>query len=119
MYPLVGRTDAWNSPQHDQMISWVVVWDPPDPPPNPNDPPRKPSITAWAGQYHVDSDTGIEFITTTWLLARMTDAADDWQSTYVSMDFFFRFPPTSDMIKLARRVGKAASHLSDAAKPKK
>src|ERR1700721_4658991 len=58
-YPLVGRTDAWNNPNRDQMISWVVVWDPPDPPSNPNDPPRKPSITAWSGQYHVDPDTGI------------------------------------------------------------
>ena len=50
-YPLVGRCDASGNP--DQLVSWVVVWDPPDPPANPTDPPNKPSITAWTGQYHV------------------------------------------------------------------
>jgi hypothetical protein len=42
----------------------------------------------------------------------MTDAADDWESTLVSMDFFFRIQPTAEMVKLAKQFGKAASHLS-------
>jgi hypothetical protein len=118
-YPLVGRIDAWHSPQRDQVISWVVVWDPPDPPANPNDPPNEPSITAWSGQYHVDANTGIEFISATWLLTRMTEAGDDWKSTLVSMDFFFRSRPTPKMLQIARRVGKAASHLTAPIKPKR
>jgi|ERR1700722_5052359 len=72
---------------------------------------------SWSGQYHIDAQTGIEFITATWLLTRMTAAADSWQSTYVSMDFFFRNPPTPEMVETARRVGKAASYLSEPLKP--
>jgi hypothetical protein len=106
-YPLVGRCDDAALP--DQVASWVVVWDPPDPP-LPGQPPRKPSITAWVGQYHVVQE--VEFITTTWLLARMTNAADDWESTMVSMDFFFRAQPTSQMINLAKQFGKVASHFN-------
>jgi hypothetical protein len=110
VYQLVGRCDDFGGA--DQLLSWVVVWDPPDPPTNPTDPPNKPSITAWAGQYHVDRQTGIEFITTTWLLTSMTTAADDWSSTKVSMDVFFRFPPTKKTVAMARRLGKAASHFT-------
>ena len=106
-YPLVGRCDAAGLP--DQVVSWAVVWDPPDPAP-PSEPPRRPSITGWVGQYHVV--LGIEFITTTWLLTRMTDAADDWESTMVSMDFFFRTQPTPQMINLAKQFGKAGSHFN-------
>ena len=106
-YPLVGRCDA--AGLADQVLSWVVVWDPPDPVP-PSEPPRKPSVTSWVGQYHIIQ--GMEFITATWLLTRMTDAADDWESTMVSMDFFFRARPTSQMITLAKQFGKVASHFS-------
>jgi hypothetical protein len=106
-YPLVGRCDNAGLP--DQVVSWAVVWDPPDPAP-PGQPPRKPSVTAWVGQYHVV--LGIEFIAATWLLTRMTEAADDWESTLVSMDFFFRIQPTAEMLKLAKRFGKVASHVS-------
>jgi hypothetical protein len=42
----------------------------------------------------------------------MTDAADDWESTMVSMDFFFRTQPTSQMLALAKQFGKVASHVS-------
>ncbi len=109
-YPLVGRCD--NAGNADQLVSWVVVWDPPDPPTNPVDPPKKPSITAWVGQYHLVN--GIEMITTTWLLTRQTTAGDDWNSTLVSMDFFFRTEPSAEMVKLAREAGKAASYLAPA-----
>jgi len=105
-YPLVGRCDAFGN--KDQLISWVVVWDPPDPPENPNDPPRMPSITSWAGQYHIDAKTKKEVITTTWLLTRLCDAGDDWNSTNVSMDFFPREKPTVEMIDSAKSLGKAA-----------
>jgi hypothetical protein len=111
VYPLVGRCDASGNP--DLLVSWVVVWDPPDPPTNPNDPPNKPSITAWTGQYHVDKQAGIEFITTTWLLTSMTSAADDWKSTRVSMDIFFRTPPSPKLTATAKRMGKAASLFSE------
>src|SRR5215472_10671184 len=109
-YPLTGRCDISGHP--DQLVSWVVVWDPPDPPEKPTDPPRLPSITAWAGQYHVEPNTGLEFLVTTWLLTRLTAASDDWKSTLVSMDFFFRVRPSSEMIEIARSLGKAASHFT-------
>lgn len=110
-YPLVGRCDASGHP--DQLVSWVVVWDPPDPPANRADSPNKPSITAWTGQYHVDEVTGAEFITTTWLLTSMSSAAEDWTSTRMSMDVFFRKPPSSKTAAIARRLGKAASHFTE------
>ena len=106
-YPLVGRRDNAGLP--DNVISWVVVWDPPDPA-QPGEPANKPSITAWVGQYH--TVLGVEFITTTWLLTRMTGSGDDWESTHVSMDFFFRNPPTPELIRLAKQFGKGASHVS-------
>lgn len=111
-YPLVGRCDAASLP--DQVVSWVVVWDPPDAP-SPGESPRKPSTTAWVGQYHVVH--GMEFLTTTWLLTRMTAAPDDWESTLVSMDFFFRQVPTPEMVRTAREFGKAASHFSEPIRP--
>jgi hypothetical protein len=110
-YPLVGRCDASGNP--DQLVSWVVVWDPPDAPVNRADPPNKPSITAWTGQYHVDEVTGAEFITATWLLTSMSSAAEDWTSTRMSMDVFFREPPSSKAAAIARRLGKAASHFTE------
>jgi Avidin family len=113
-YPLVGRCDDFGAP--DQLVSWVVVWDPPDPPTNPGEPPRKPSITAWVGQYHIDART--EFITTTWLLTRMAAAPEDWESTNVSMDFFFRTPPTQKIIDMAKRVGRVASYFVEPIEPR-
>ena len=105
-FPLTGRCDDAHLP--DQVIAWVVVWDPPDTGPD-GKPVRKPSITAWAGQYHFVQE--IEFITTTWLLTGMTDAADDWESTSVSMDIFFRVQPTQVMLKLAKQFGNAAANV--------
>jgi hypothetical protein len=107
-FPLTGRCNAASLSGQDQVIAWVVVWDPPDTGPD-GQPVRKPSITAWAGQYHVVQE--IEFITTTWLLTGMTDAADDWESTSVSMDIFFRVQPTQAMLKLAKQFGKAAANV--------
>ncbi|WP_133697041.1 avidin/streptavidin family protein [Mycobacterium sp. BK086] len=106
-FPLTGRCD--DAQLSDQVIAWVVVWDPPDTGDD-GDPVRKPSITAWAGQYHVVQE--IEFITTTWLLTGMTQAADDWESTNVSVDIFFRDPPTPEMLRLATRFGKAAPSVN-------
>jgi hypothetical protein len=108
IYPLVGRCDAANL--SDQVLSWVVVWDPPDPP-SPGESAQKPSTTAWVGQYHVLR--GMEFLTTTWLLTRMTAAPDDWEATRVGMDFFFRQAPTPEMIRIAREFGKVASYFSE------
>jgi len=106
-YPISGRCDAAGLP--DQVLSWVVVWDPPD---SSADEDAQPSITAWVGQRHVVS--GVEFISTTWLLTRMSNAKDDWESTRVSVDFFFRKQPTPEMLTLAKRFGKVASHVSPA-----
>lgn len=107
-YPLVGRCGS--PTQEGQVVSWVVAWDPPDPAP-PGEPPRLPSTTAWAGQLHFDAETETEFITTTWLLVRSSSAADDWESTMVHMDYFFRRQPTPEMVKLAQRVGSASAYF--------
>lgn len=105
-FPLTGRCD--DAKMSDQVVAWVVVWDPPDQGAD-GQPVRKPSITAWAGQYHVVQE--IEFITTTWLLTGMTDPVDDWESTSVSMDIFFRAQPTQQMLKLAKQFGNAAANV--------
>ena len=108
IYRLVGRCDA--ASLSDQVLSWVVVWDPPDPP-SPGESAQKPSTTAWVGQYHVLR--GMEFLSTTWLLTRMTAAHDDWEATRIGTDFFFRQQPTPEMIHTAREFGKAASYFSE------
>jgi avidin family protein len=108
VYPLVGRCDSANL--DDQVVSWVVVWDPPDPP-VPGESAQKPSATAWVGQYHVVR--GVEFLTTSWLLTRMTAARDDWEATRVNTDVFFRQAPTAEMIRAAEEFGKAAGYFSE------
>ena len=107
-YPLVGRADATG-----QLLAWVVVWDPPDEPTDPEEPPSKPSITAWTGQYQRKPDSGVEFIASTWLLTHPTEPKDDWRSTGVSMDFFFRNKPSPQMVALAKELGKAGSYFTE------
>jgi hypothetical protein len=106
-YPIVGRYDDYG--QSDQTIGWIVAFDPPDPAKE-GDPPNKPSLTAWSGQVHEVDFQGrtVVFIATTWILTRMTDPGDDWRSTLVNRDYFFRNRPSSDQIELARRYGKTA-----------
>ena len=77
-------------------------------------PPNLPSLTAWSGQWHeVTDDAGqvVEFITTTWILTRQSDPADEWDSTMVNKDFFFRTKPTADELAKATVYGRAARSI--------
>jgi hypothetical protein len=106
-YPLVGRCDSFGG--KNQTIGWVVAFDPPDQAPE-GQPPNQPSLTSWSGQLHDVrfESKEVTFIATTWILTRMTDPGDDWRSTLVNRDYFFRNPPTPEQIKIAQEFGKAA-----------
>lgn len=107
-YPLTGRCD--DAKAKNQTVGWVVVFDPPDPP-DPGKPPRLPSLTVWSGQWHeVTDSTGkvVEFITATWILTEQTDPAEEWDSTMVNKDIFFRTQPSAAQVAKAKAYGKAA-----------
>ncbi len=64
---------------------------------------RCESVTAWSGEYRVDSQTGEERIKTTWLLTLETSQKDDWRSTLVGQDVFTRALPQQDQLESNRR----------------
>jgi len=112
-YPLAGRCDDTGGGAKNQTIGWVVAFDPPDPPP-PGKPPYLPSLTAWSGQWHEVTDKAgkvLEFITTTWILTRQTDPPDEWDSTMVNKDYFFRTKPTPEELDKAKIYGRAGRFI--------
>ena len=112
-YPLAGRCDDTGGGAKNQTIGWVVAFDPPDPPPA-GEPPYPPSLTAWSGQWHEVTDKDgnvVEFITTTWILTEQTDPPDEWDSTMVNKDYFFRKRPTPDELAKAKLYGSAARYI--------
>ena len=112
-YPLMGRCDDSGAAVKNKTIGWVVAFDPPDPPP-PGKPPYAPSLTSWSGQWHEVTDTTgkvVEFIATTWILTRQSDPPDDWDSTMVNKDYFFRTKPTPDQLAKAKVYGRAAGYI--------
>jgi hypothetical protein len=112
-YPLTGRCDDNVSGAKNQTIGWVVAFDPPDPS-EPGKPPHLPSLTAWSGQWHEVTDQNgkvVEFITTTWILTRQGDLSEDWDSTMVNKDYFFRTKPTADELAKAKIYGRAARFI--------
>jgi|HubBroStandDraft_1064217.scaffolds.fasta_scaffold436271_2 hypothetical protein len=110
-YPLTGRCD--DAGAKNQTVGWVVAFDPPDPP-LPGKPPHLPSLTAWSGQWHEVTDSAgkvFEFITTTWILTEQTDPTDEWDSTLVNSDIFFRTMPSATDVAKAKAFGKAARFI--------
>jgi hypothetical protein len=101
-YPLIGRCDIRGLDS--KMVGFVVAWN--ADPPAAKEVPRAPSVTAWSGQLQVVE--GEDVITTTWLLDRLTDPKDDWESTLVGMDYFTRKRPSADEIEYASKYGRAS-----------
>lgn len=99
-YNLAGACDAAGGKS--QTVGWAVAFDPPDPP-KPGEQPNKPSTCAWSGQLQTaEADKQvIEFIVTSWYLAKTTDRPDDWESMLSGKDYFFRSKPTPEMLALA------------------
>jgi len=71
--PLSGR---WSKGDQGLLVGFTVVWTNSDGTPT--------SITSWTGQG--DSQT----ISTTWILIRLHDAKDAWESTITNQDVFTR-----------------------------
>ncbi|WP_406706010.1 avidin/streptavidin family protein [Tunturibacter empetritectus] len=94
-YGLAGGCDAAGGTS--QTVGWAVAFEPPD-----ADKPE-PSTCAWSGQLHETAPDGspLEFIASTWVLTSASDAADDWESTQVGKNYFFRNPPTPDQLNRA------------------
>jgi Avidin family len=104
-YPLLGRCD--NRGLQCQMVAFVVAWN--TDPPAGGEKSVAPSVTAWSGQ--LQDVNGEEVITTTWLLDRLTDPSDDWESTLVGMDYFTRRRPSQEQIEARNKHGRAARAL--------
>jgi hypothetical protein len=102
IFPLLGRCDTRGLGS--KMVAFVVAWNA-DPPAN-GEVLKEPSVTAWCGQLQVVK--GEEIITTTWLLDRLTDPRDDWESTLVGMDYFTRTRPSVEKIQFAQAHGRAS-----------
>ena len=66
----------------DPAVGWVVLWN--------NQSGDSNSVTCWAGQYFSDSDP--EIILTMWLLREETQQNQNWASTLVGEDVFYRSP---------------------------
>ena|SRR5579862_1123913 len=96
-YDLVGSCDVEGGAR--QSLGWTVAFDPPDPP-KPGDPPNKPSTCGFSGQLQTlcDDSGDVEYIATTLILTTATDRKDNWKSTWVGRDYFFRMKPTAAMI---------------------
>ena len=72
-YPLVGTYDP-NAQGHETVVGFVVDWT------------EIHAVTVWSGQYHHADET----IRATWLMATETAAGDEWRSTFVGHDVFWR-----------------------------
>lgn len=96
-YALVGTCDNFGGTS--QTVGWAVAFDPPDPP-EPGKTPNGPTTCAWSGQLQV-ARGGLEYIVSTWILTGATERADNWTSTTVGKDYFFRSFPSPEMIGLA------------------
>lgn len=76
IYDLTGfiNTDT------DPSVGWVVLWS--------NDYGDSNSVTCWTGQYYSDGDS--EVLIAMWLLRSEEVESQNWSSTLVGEDFFFR-----------------------------
>lgn len=92
-YQIVGRIDLNNT--QNKAIGWTVVWE--------NEFGSFDSVTTWSGQYQIVS--GQEMIITTWLLTKETNPQDDWRSTLIGHDKFYRTPFTPEQIAFHKQQG--------------
>jgi hypothetical protein len=76
IYDLTGYINADANPS----VGWVVLWS--------NDYGDSNSLTTWAGQYY--DNEGEEVIITMWLLRNEEAQSQNWSSTLVGEDVFYR-----------------------------
>lgn len=98
-YPLVGRYDTADLPDHGTPLGWTVAWH--------NGRTDAESVTSWNGQYYED---GGERINVTWLLTASAIAANTWEATAVGQDVFTREPPSPEQAEQRLRHAGAPSH---------
>jgi avidin family protein len=89
-FTLVGRTDTDSG---GQTVGFSVTWT--------NGQSNCYSTTSWAGQYQAVG--GSEHFSALWLLAMATPESEDWASTLVGEDVFFRQPPAEEHVAAALR----------------
>jgi hypothetical protein len=87
IYHLFGIGDFDN--HESEALGWVVSWN--------NNFGNSDSVTVWSGQYQ--ERCGEEIILTTWLLTSESSPKDDWRSTLVGADIFYRLPVERNKIK--------------------
>jgi Avidin family len=103
-YDLVGYVD--DTPESTrQAVGFCVLWK--------NASGDSESATTWCGEFQQivpdDGSSPFERIVTTWLLASETSPNQDWKSTIVGRDFFWREQPSEARVK-DRRARSAWPH---------
>ncbi|MFI1566524.1 avidin/streptavidin family protein [Streptomyces sp. NPDC020490] len=98
-YPLVGRYDTADFPDHGTTLGWTVAWH--------NERSDAASVTSWSGQYHKE---GGERICATWLLTASANPANTWEATAVGQDVFTRERPSPERIADHVRQNRTVSH---------
>jgi hypothetical protein len=83
IFPVIGRTDV---DAGGTTLGFTITWR--------NDKSSCNSTTSWAGQYQVIDDQ--EVLIALWLLAMKTNVEEDWASTLVGEDMFFREPASPE-----------------------
>jgi hypothetical protein len=107
----VGDADGWyevagwvgGQESGRATLGLVVLWE--------NQTRSTDSVTVWTGEWFIDPATGLERLEMMWLLTKETTAADEWTSTTVGKDFFYRHPASNP----TRIKSTAAAHPQTAA----
>jgi hypothetical protein len=94
IYPLMGIGDFDN--HQSEALGWVVSWN--------NEFKNSDSVTVWSGQYQEKNEEDV--ILTTWLLTSESRPQDDWRSTLVGTDIFYR-QPIEKMNKNIRNIKRS------------
>lgn len=87
-YALIGFVDT---DDETPTLGWVVRWQ--------NKKKNAQSVTTWCGQAQVID--GEDVIDTTWLLVRSTAVKDNWESTMIGKDTFWRTERSEEEVRKA------------------
>ncbi len=92
-YAMVGRYDT-----EGRSLGWTVAW-------NNSENGSSNSTTTWSGQYQ---PTEGNIIHTTWLLTEGTTPEEEWNSTNVGSDIFFKDLPNAEVHQRALKSGRSS-----------
>jgi avidin family protein len=92
-FEVVGRTDTDPQTPGGQTVGFSVAWI--------NDQSQCKSTTSWCGEYFTVG--GVEQLSALWLLVSETTSAEEWASTQVGKDVFWREASPPEQLAQARQ----------------